>query len=175
MHSRFYCFQMLRMLLREVAMNKIIMLVSLSSLGCAVAQAAPKPTVRLEMFQIREVTKEGRTVELAEKAPDSVAPGTILEQRITVENASDKSVAARAVRLPIPKGLTFISVGKSSIPVTYSLDGKVFAAQPLKQTVVDGKVKEVPAPLSEYRMIRWELSRLDPRESKTFSARFKVE
>lgn len=160
-------------------MKKSMFLTAAALAGIASAQTtAPqdKPVLTLSQFLVKEVRGEdGKMKETFVAAPKSVTPGSILEQRIVVSYKGTKAAKLRGLRLPVPKGTSFVSVGKSAVTVEYSLDGKAFALSPLKTITVDGKAKQVPAELSDYRMIRWNLSEIAPGETKTFTARFKVQ
>ncbi len=62
------------------------------------------------------------------------------------------------------------------MPHNASLDGKSYAAVPLKRQVrlADGKVEERAVPYSEYRYLQWKLGDLAPRSNTTVSARMQV-
>lgn len=153
---------------------------ALAMAACAAAQAAPgEVTVTLEQYLVKSTVTDGKTTEELVASPETVVPGAILEQHLIVENTTARELSGRVMRLPVPKGTTFVGLSATDYPVTYSLDGgKTFAARPVKtltETVAGKAVtREVPAPLNEYTMIRWSLPPLAAQAKVMVAARFKV-
>ena len=106
----------------------------------------------------------------------SVKPGDLLQYTATYKNAGNRAVSRLVASLPIPAGTEF--VGASALPreVQASLDGKVYAAPPLMRKVrlSDGKLADLPVPLTEYRYLRWPEQQVAAGASFSTSARVRV-
>lgn len=127
--------------------------------------ASAKPQVNVVLAGMVERDSQKISLEKAE----AVQPGEVLHWTITSENKGDGEAKSYKVVGKIPAGTEFIADSAKAeglAKVTYSLDGKNFAAQPMiEEKQADGSVKLVPAPVSMYKQLRfeWENS-LNPAE-----------
>lgn len=153
-------------------MNKILIgLVAIS--GAALAQVVLPAEIQLKQYLVK--TDGDKELLIAE--PKTVLPGQTLEQQISVTNTSPDPMKSSFVRLPTPKGATFIKVVKGTEP-EYSLDGKTFSQHPMKevQVTVNGATttQMVPAEPSDYKATRFKVIDLKPGAKMNFAVRFKV-
>ena len=103
-------------------------------------------------------------------------PGEILEEVATYTNTS-KSVLKRVeATLPVPPNTELVMASIKPSNAKASVDGNIFANTPLKRKVraPNGVEVELVVPLGEYRYLRWYPGDLQPEQSRSFSARFKV-
>lgn len=107
---------------------------------------------------------------------DKVAPGDLLEYKTLYKNNGKSTIKSLMATLPIPAGMTYVAGTAKPSGAQASLDGKSFAAIPLKRMVKkpDGKMEEQLVPLLEYRALRWSLGELSANAKVTISARIKV-
>jgi len=128
-------------------------------------------TVRMEAYQIVLKNKVEKRV-IAKEAK----PGDLLEYVAIYHNNTDHAISNLKGTMPIPEGMILIVDSPRPRHVLASLNGKTFAAMPLKRRVkqADGSLKEVLVPLSEYRFLRWNMGVLQGEKSKNISARMQV-
>ena len=107
---------------------------------------------------------------------DKVAPSDLLEYETLYKNNSKSTIKSLMATLPIPIGMTYVAGTAKPSGAQASLDGKSFAAMPLKRMVKkpDGKIEEQLVPLLEYRALRWSLGELSANAKVAISARIKV-
>ncbi|WP_201619529.1 hypothetical protein [Psychrobacter maritimus] len=94
--------------------------------------------------------------------PARTAPtGTVIQYKATYTNTINENINDLTVTLPIPANMTFTG---EAVPSTAqaSIDGKSYADMPLMRKVDDKMVK---IPLSEYRMLRWNIKLLPANKS----------
>lgn len=139
-------------------------------------------SLNLVMSLVKTVTVDGKATEQFLPNPQSVQPGDVLSQVVTVQNTSNKVVKGQDVRLPVPKNTVYLApeTGMNIARAEYSIDGgKTFASAPLKKTVTvteNGKSvqKEVEVKPSEYTSVRWIVGELSPGQSLKLGYRIKV-
>jgi uncharacterized repeat protein (TIGR01451 family) len=141
--------------------------------SAAVAQAASPLTLTLAQALVKAVTVDGKATEQLTASPKNVRPGDVLSQLVTARNSGSKALTNVTVRLPVPKGTTYLkpetamNTAESGAKAEFSIDGgKTYAAAPLKKTITvteNGKSvkKEVEVKPSEYTNVRWILARID--------------
>ncbi|THF68068.1 DUF11 domain-containing protein [Deinococcus sp. Arct2-2] len=139
----------------------------------ASAQAASPLTLTLSQALVRAVTVDGKATEQLAADPKNVRPGDVLSQMVTARNIGNKALTNVTVRLPVPKGTTYLkaetvmNTALSNAKAEYSIDGgKTYATAPLKKIVMvteNGKSvkKEVEVKPSEYTNVRWMLPHID--------------
>jgi hypothetical protein len=103
-------------------------------------------------------------------------PGDIVQYDASYRNVSGEAVRNLEPTLPIPRGLEFLPESAKPPPAMASLDGKTFAAYPLKRlvTLPDGKQEEQPVPWSEYRALRWTVGDLPAGQTVTVTVRARL-
>ena len=131
---------------------------------------APKAVeAKLAVFHVGK-NAEGKEALLA---ADKAAPGDTLEYQTAYQNNGKSAVKSLAATLPLPAGLAYVAGSAKPANPQASVDGKTFAAMPLKTMVKapNGKLEEKLVPYSEYRALRWNLGDLPANEKVTVSAR----
>ena len=94
--------------------------------------------------------------------PVRTAPtGTVIQYKAIYTNTINENINDLAVTLPIPANMTFTGE-VSPTSAQASIDGKNYADIPLMRKV-DGKMVKIP--LSEYRMLRWNIKLLPANKS----------
>ena len=155
-------------------------LLSLSSYAAVAGDVTPtataKPAVAVEAkLAAFKVTQNANKKEVL--APvDKVAPGDLLEYKVAYQNNGKSLLRQLTANLPVPVGTTYVADSAKPAGAMASLDGKNFAAMPLKRMVKmpDGKLKEQLVPLAEYRAIKWKLADLAEKNKAVVSARVRV-
>ena len=119
------------------------------------AAAQSKGDVQISLLA-RKVTTDAEGKEKL-LAADTARPGEVIQYDAVYQNKSRREVRQLAPTLPIPAGMEFVA--ESAVPAAShaSLDGRTFAPFPLLRKIQrpDGRVEEVPVPLTEYRALRW--------------------
>jgi uncharacterized repeat protein (TIGR01451 family) len=150
-----------------------IWLCGVTMMGCAglaFAQVAQRANVVPELTAFKVVTSaEGEKLTSASK----IAPGEVIEYQVRYANNGSKAAKNLQAILPIPDSLQFVAGSAQPAGAQASLNGKTFAAMPLKRTVkaADGTQKVVLIPTSEYRFIRWSIDNLDAGKAVKVEAR----
>lgn len=155
----------------------VAMLLSLSTLAAFAGDVTPtsKPAgvveAKLAAFKVTNVNKK----EVLAPA-DKVAPDDLLEYKVVYQNNGKSMLKQLTANLPIPVGTTYVADSAKPAGAMASIDGKNFAAMPLKRMVKmpDGKLKEQLVPLAEYRAIKWKLADLAEKNKAVVSARVRV-
>ena len=161
-------------------MFKFILILSGSLLFGAVAaspamaqqtgnQASKLVEATLSVFRVGK-TAEGKEALLpAAKA----APGDTLEYQTVHKNNGKSAIKSLVATLPLPDGISYLPGSAKPANAEASVDGKVFAAIPLKAMVknAQGKLEERLVPYSDYRALRWALGELPANDQATVSAR----
>lgn len=104
-------------------------------------------------------------------------PGDTVEYQVRYTNAGNAKVQNLLATLPIPDGgMEYLPAGVSPANVQASTDGVIFAPVPLKRNVTDatGKVVVQLVPVSQYRVLRWELGELSPGKDATVRSRMRL-
>ncbi|MFB9990622.1 hypothetical protein ACFFLM_01285 [Deinococcus oregonensis] len=153
--------------------SPLVLLTGVLLTGVALAQTPSPLTLTLAQALVRAVTVDGKATEQLSPDPKNVRPGDVLSQLVTARNSSSKALTNVTVRLPVPKGTTYLkpetalNTAASGAKAEYSIDGgKTYAVAPLKKTITvteNGKSvkKEVEVKPSEYTNVRWTLSQIN--------------
>ena len=131
---------------------------------------AIKPVeVTLSVFQVSKVADGKEALRSADKA----SPGDTLEYQTLHKNNGKLAIKSLTATLPLPEGISYIPGSAKPANPQASLDGKTFAAMPLKTTVknAQGKSEERLVPYADYRALRWTLGELPANDQATVSAR----
>ena len=146
--------------------------------GLVTAQSTPLE-VRLERFQVVDVTEDGEVREELRSVVE-LAPGDTVEEIVHVANTGDDDLQAVGVVLPVPEGTRFLE--GSALPLDlagepvepeFSYDGGAsYGVPPLTRIVIveeDGRdvEKEVVVPPEEYTHARWVLPLLEAQSTVT--------
>lgn len=117
-----------------------------------------RPDVKVNMSAI--VKRNEKDVSVADVT--AVHAGEILVWNLDSVNEGNAAANNYQVVGQIPAGTVFVagsaqSAGKA--PVTYSINGKDYSKQPLiDEKQADGSIKKVPAPVSLFTHLKFELS-----------------
>src|SRR3954470_8652611 len=131
-------------------------------IGCALQAPAFAQANCVELKTTGEVEKEvvnekGEKSKVLVPAADSkVIPGTEVIWTVTARNVCKEPSDKVVITNPVPEHMTLVpgSVFGAGAEVTYSVDGKTFAAAG-KLTVTENGVARA-ARADEYRHVRWE-------------------
>lgn len=106
---------------------------------------------------------------------DAARPGDVIEYVATYRNTTRSPIRNVVATLPIPQNTELVAGSPRPVGARASLDGRAFAAMPLKRKVVrDGREIEEQVPLREYRALRWSPGPIDAGQSVTYAARVRV-
>lgn len=139
----------------------------------APAMARASGDVSVVLTAQRVTIEEGKEV----RSPAEQAhPGDVIEYRAEYRNGGAQAVRQLAATLPVPNGMEYLARTAAPQALMASLDGKTYAAVPLRRKVrlADGREVLRDVPLSEYRFLRWTLGTLDARQSRSVAARVRV-
>jgi uncharacterized repeat protein (TIGR01451 family) len=137
----------------------------------ASAQPAGPVQTRLEASKVERAADGSERLVPAQAA----RPGDVIEYTATYRNTGEQPVRDLDATLPIPSDTEFVAGSDKPAGAMASLDGRAFAAMPLKRRVTrGGKTVEEDVPLREYRYLRWRVARLGGGKSVSFDARVKV-
>ena len=126
----------------------------LSAAFAASAQKAP----RAQALQISAETLSAHTSRHADTT--RVMPGDTVRYHLVFTNVSAGAVHGIVLDNPIPAGLRY-AVGsakadRADVAILYSIDGgKTYSAEPVIESVVDGKREQHAAPAEMYTHVRW--------------------
>lgn len=138
------------------------------------AQQQENVTSVLEVFRI---TLNANGEEIAEPATE-IAPGDLIEYRLTYTNNLDESISQLMPILPIPIGMEYQLDSASPKPEGASLSntGNTFQGLPLTREVrqPDGTTIKEEVPGREYRRLRWLVPSLEAGDQVILVARVKV-
>ena len=135
---------------------------------------AAKPVeATLSVFQVGKGADGKEALLPADKA----SPGDTLEYEAVYKSNSKSAVKSLTATLPLPIGTSYVPGSAKPANAQASVDGKTFAAIPLKtmDKTADGKPLERLVLYSEYRALRWALGDLPANEKLTVSARARLD
>jgi uncharacterized repeat protein (TIGR01451 family) len=138
--------------------------------AAALAQAQPAAGPLESRLDARKVVVEAGVERLVDAA--DAKPGDVIEYVATYRNTGREPIRDLQATLPIPKETEWIAGSAKPAGAQASLDGKAFAAVPLKRK--GPQAVEVAVPVREYRALRWRLAELAPGKSVAYSARVRV-
>jgi uncharacterized repeat protein (TIGR01451 family) len=150
--------------------------VAICAAGQALAQAkAPAAVQPLQStIEQRKVVRDAAGAETL-VAAENVRPGDVIEYAATFRNTTKQPLAKVEATLPIPANTELIAGSARPAGPSASLDGRAYAAMPLKRTVQrSGAEVQEDVPLREYRALRWPAADLGPERSVTYTARVRV-
>lgn len=157
-----------------------VCLLSLGSISALAGDATPTATAKPAStvgatLSAMKVSLGADKKEVLSSA-DKVAPGDLLEYKVTYQNNSKTQLKQLTATLPLPVGTTYVAGSAKPAGAMASVDDKSFAAMPLKRKVkkADGTLEEQLVPLSEYRALRWKLGELAEKNKTVASARVHV-
>ena len=129
-------------------------------------------TAQLQAFKV--VLEKDGDEKLA--SADVANPGDVIEYRATYSNGGKRAATNLSATLPIPAALSYVPNTAAPGGFMASTDAKNFAPAPLKRAAKnkDGKTVMVMVPFSEYRALRWNVSKLAPGDDFKVSARASV-
>ena len=132
-------------------------------------QASKPVEAKLSVFRVGK-SAEGKEALLP---ADKAAPGDTLEYQTAHKNSGKSAIRSLVATLPLPDGISYLPGSAKPANAEASVDGKVFAAIPLKAMVknAQGKLEERLVPYSDYRALRWALGELPADSQTTVSAR----
>ena len=159
---------------RGSKIGPFVAVVLFGSSFCSAAWSAPSGNdlkLDLKAFKVIGAGEREKLV-----SAEKVKPKEVIEYRVRYVNTGEKTLRNLRATLPIPTSLVFLSGSSAPFGAMASLDGKSFAAMPLKRQVklADGTMKVVMVPYSEYRFLRWSLDELAAGKSVTVKARARV-
>lgn len=130
---------------------------------------AAGPSVKLSLSQALIVQKDGKAVATA--VPEGGAKyGSTLRYTIVATNAGDKPALRVTPVGRVPHGSTFVADSATPRIAQYTLDGKTWSAKPMVEVKeANGKKVKKPADPSQYVGVRWQIAKLLPKKSQTFS------
>ena len=147
---------------------------SLALVLCSVTAVAAEQPLRAELTVRKVIVQADGKEKLV--ATDVAKPGDLLEYQVTYRNVGEKPAKNIAGTLPAPHNVAYIKDSVSPANAVASIDGARFSAMPLMRKVPDatGQYRLEEVPESEYRYLRWNLGDLQPGQSKTISARMRI-
>ena len=160
---------------RSSKIGPFLALALFGSLLCSsVWSAASSNDLKLDLKAFKVIRKGDQETLVS---ADKVKPKEVIEYQVRYVNTGEKTLRNIRATLPIPASLVFLSGSSAPSGAMASLDGKSFAAMPLKRKVklADGTMKVVMVPYSEYRFLRWSLDELAAGKSVTVKARARLQ
>jgi uncharacterized repeat protein (TIGR01451 family) len=153
------------------------LLTAFSLVVCAIAafaQATPNDDLQLELSAFKVIKRADGTESLTPTT--RLKPQETLEYQVKYHNKGDKILRNVQATLPIPEALEYLPSTANTAKATASIDGKTYAAIPLKRKVIaaDGTEKIVLVPYAEYRSLRWMIGELGPDRTVVVSARARL-
>ena len=151
--------------------------------------AAPLPALAQEAASqpALSITVENMTAAAESQAgspreDETARPGDVLRYRLNFTNRTDVALRDVVLSNPIPQtiGLLDGSVRSSrdDVQVEYSADGgQTWAAQPMEEVLVEGRVVQRPIPADRFTHVRWTIRGwVQPRATVTaeYDTRFRL-
>lgn len=157
---------------RNIAGALIGCMLTLSSVAQKLPAATGEP-LEIKLVRNKIILADGKE---ARQDAAVAKPGDILEEVATYTNRSAGLLKGLEATLPVPPNTELVMASLTPANAKASVDGKIFAAVPLKRKVKqpNGVEIEQAVPLSEYRYLRWYPGELPAQKSLVFTARFKV-
>jgi uncharacterized repeat protein (TIGR01451 family) len=139
--------------------------------GAAHAQQKGPLDAALEQRKVVKAADGGESL----VAADNVRPGDVIEYVATYRNTGRAPVTGVDATVPVPSNTEFLPGTARPANARASLDGRSYAAMPLKRQVVrDGRTVEENIPAREYRYLRWHADAIGGEQSVKFTARVRV-
>lgn len=142
--------------------------------GAAAQRVAIDQKVTSELTVVTVVQQANGTEQLV--AAKAVKPGDLLQYTANYRNPGPQPVLRLAATLPIPAETEYAAFTALPNGALASVNGTTFERIPLLRKVkqADGKLTDVPVPLSEYRFLRWPARDLAAGATYSVSARTRV-
>jgi len=158
---------------RLIRLTLAILIVAAAGVAAGPARAG-QGAVAVELTANRVTKAQGKEVLVP---ADKARPGELIEYRALYRNDGAGEARGLMATLPIPRGTQYVAGSALPRGVQASLDGRTFAAVPLKRTeqLADGRAVEREVPVAEYRVLRWPLGALPAKQSRAVTARVRIE
>ena len=111
--------------------------------------------VKTHLSNMKVVKNDKGVVERVEAK--NVSPGDILEYTFTIDNQETESIKNLNPAIPVPTGTTLIPNTEKPKEAFVSVNGRDFHPYPIK---VNGEEVD----LNEYRIVSWNVEKLEPGE-----------
>jgi len=121
-----------------------------------------------------------QTTDAADRDPNTVAPGDVVEYRLVFTNITGRPVNNIQFTDPVPEGMHYLQgtagADREDVDVEFSLDGGTsYSELPMVEVVVDGRTERRPASPENYTDIRWTVHgevQPDARVAAAFQVRY---
>ena len=150
-------------MLRYMVSIKLAAALSLSAACAALAQdSIAEPPVSSALTAM--VVERAASGEERFRPADEVIPGDIIEYRIAYRNQSGGALSGFIVEGPIPAGAIYVAGSAANVndaALEVLVDGEDWQREPAYKTVttLEGARTRIPATPSDYRAIRWILTK----------------
>jgi uncharacterized repeat protein (TIGR01451 family) len=147
------------------------------------AQQTLQPEARQALVMTAVNTTAVREADRGNPRPDSlVQRGDVVQYRLLFSNVTEKPLRQIVLSNPIPAGFYMVPgsvhTNRDDVRNEYSADGgKVYAAQPMEEVLLDGKRVQRPISPDRYTHVRWTVDGwVEPKATVTadFDARLAV-
>lgn len=150
--------------------------------GSTLARAPAPLTLLLEQRLVQTVRQDGTPREHLVSGFESVLPGAVLTQDLTITNTSRQTQRNVRSVVPVPSGTEFAGgiAATGEVRTEFSHDGgKTFGVAPLTKRVTtthngQSVTRDVVVSPTTYTHVRWVISTLTPDETRKLSFRVKV-
>jgi uncharacterized repeat protein (TIGR01451 family) len=158
-------------MMKNVTVGCLALMLAVLAPAAAMAQKPAEPLEsRLDARKVVLVDGRESLVDAA-----AVRPGDLIEYVATYRNTGKGAITGLQATVPIPPQTEFVPGSARPAQAQASVDGRNFAAIPLKRTVTRaGKQIEEQVPFREYRALRWFAGELVGGSTAAFTARVRV-
>lgn len=155
-------------------MKKFLSLLSIFTLHSFLLAADPVE-LKVSGDIVEQRVENGRTKESIKPLGTNVLPQQIIEYTISAANNQDSIVKNIELNGKIPLGTSFIP-GSNSEKAVFSIDnGKTFHEEPVTFTIlVEGKKVQKTAAPDMYTNIKYNVSKIEPKQSYAVKYRVQV-
>ena len=160
--------------MRHIAVSFALVLAVMS---VTAASALAKPNVQLHLSGVLVThSADGRetTTPIEKVTPKK---GELYRYTVVASNVGTDPALKLVTRENIPNGTSFVagSATKSAgVAIEYTLDGKMWSAQPLVTVTTPKGLVRRPADPSAYMAVRWIASKVAPKSALTFTYEVRV-
>src|SRR5262245_7766359 len=156
------------------SIRRTLAILTATAAGVAGPARAGEGSVAVELTANKVTKSQGKEVLVP---ADKAHPGELIEYRALYRNDGKGEARGLMATLPIPLGTQYVPGSALPRVVQASLDGRSFAPAPLKRVekLPDGRTVEREVPVAEYRALRWPLGALPAKQSRTVTARVRIE
>ena len=157
----------------------VAVLLTLAS-GSAAAQEETERKALVVSATILTWGQNAQTIDDADREPNRVAPGDVVEYRLVFTNITGRPVNNIQFTDPLPEGMHYLQgtagADREDVDVEFSLDGGTsYSELPMVEVVVDGRTELRPASPEDYTDIRWTVHgevQPDARVAAAFQVRY---